>query len=183
MGCPNRSGSWLYAASPSTNQWRAGSLGKVLRLRRSQQGPDLHPQSLGKAFHVGERHIPARTLHRRYIRPVEFAFQRQALLRPTFFHTFETHPIRQDITQIVWIGQLGRGLRLGRHPSRMQSCYICIYGVCISIHASKSEICIDPCSEVRGTRYCEISCTFDEMGVARLVRWLGYLNIYPKKFK
>ena len=40
-------------------------------------------------------------------------FQRQALLRPTFFHAFETYPVRQDITQIVWIGQLGRGLRLG----------------------------------------------------------------------
>ena len=24
---------------------------------------------------------------------------------------------------------------------------------------------------------------FDERGVARFVRWLGYLNIYPKKFK
>lgn len=24
---------------------------------------------------------------------------------------------------------------------------------------------------------------FDEMGVARFVRWQGYLNIYPKKFK
>ena len=24
---------------------------------------------------------------------------------------------------------------------------------------------------------------FDEMGVARLVRWLGYLNIHHKKFK
>ena len=79
----------------------------------SEQHPNLCVQGLSQALHVGERHIPARTLHGRHIGPVQFAFQGQALLRPTSLHPLETYPIRQDITQIVWIGQLGRGLRLG----------------------------------------------------------------------
>ena len=109
-----------------------------LCLRRREQCPRRHAQRLGKTVEVGQRHVPLQALHRRDIGAVQFALERQPLLRPALVNPVQAQPVSQDLPQVVGIRQRNGRSELGRHTPSMTSCYLCIYGVCFTYHAMPS---------------------------------------------
>jgi hypothetical protein len=74
-------------------------------LRRFEQVPGRHIQGLSQALNVGKRDVPARSLNRRHIGPIQLALQSQSLLGPPLLHPKQAHPVPKNLAEIVGIGQ------------------------------------------------------------------------------